>query len=162
MNNGVLKLIVLSILFIVTRISNIFAQHCYIYEDQKWAGNSVTFNINSNLGDAFATQQEYETAITAAAASWNSAGANFEFIYGTDTYDYEKGYEPAGFFQVGKYNEFQGPIGLTQVSLNPDNLNEIVGVNTYFNKNFFFSINPNLTQVDINLSFYMNLVIGLS
>ncbi len=148
MNNPYLKFILLLILFITLQISKIFAQHCYIYEGQRWQTGFVTYHINSILGNAFATQAEYETAIIAAAASWSNAGAYFEFIKGNNV-DYERGQEPAGIFQVGKFYEFLGGLGVTDINLNPNNPNEIIKACTYFNTYYFFTTEPDFTEYDI-------------
>ncbi|MCH7962357.1 MAG: matrixin family metalloprotease [Bacteroidetes bacterium] len=146
MNKKVLKYIWILILFIALHISKIFAQQCYIYEGQRWQTGLVTYHINGNLGNAFATQEEYEFAIFTAAQTWNYAGANFEFIRGTNVY-YARGEEPAGVFQVGKDYEFGGPLGWTDLDFNGSN--EIIKACSYFNDYQFWSIDPDFTEYDI-------------
>ncbi len=152
MNRKILNLIRMSILFIVLNFPTIFAQQCYIYPGYKWPVNTVTYHINGLLGDAFASQEDYKTAIKAAASSWSAAGSVFRFNKGDDVY-YDKGQEPNGIYQVGYYNDptpdpnGKIPLALTLTSV--DNNNQIVKVETYFNKYWQFSIDPNYTQYDI-------------
>lgn len=130
------------------QLSSTLAQQCFIYSGKKWNISSVTYRINSNLGDAFATQIQYETSIYNAAQSWNNAGANFQLIKGTNV-DYERGSEPINVFQVGKYYEFAGPLGWTDRYLNADDPTEIKKACSYFNSYYFWSVEPDATNYDI-------------
>lgn len=147
MNKEKLKIIWILVLIIVCHTSLIFAQQCYIYEGHRWETGFVTYHINNFLGTAFASQEEYETAIFTAAESWNYAGAFFEFNRG-DNVNWERGEEPAGVFQVGAYYEFTGPLALTDIWV-ITSTKEIIKTETYFNQWHFFTIDPDYSEYDI-------------
>ena len=153
MNKKILKSIRIIIPIIILNLSNLFSQNCYIKSGQRWQGNSVTYHINSNLGNAFATQQQYETAIDAAASSWSGAGSVFRFNKGDDV-NYLRGQEPSGIYQVGNYNTTEpGPSGYPPAATTDyvydGTINYLLKDCSYFNTYYNFSITPDYTEFDI-------------
>ncbi|MCW9065459.1 MAG: matrixin family metalloprotease, partial [Ignavibacteriaceae bacterium] len=59
----------------------------------------------------------------------------------------DRGEEPSYIFQVGKFYEAGGPLGLTDIFINTSD--EIIKAETYVNKYYWFTIDPNSTEYDI-------------
>jgi Matrixin len=145
MNKRLWEFLGILLLFLTLQISKIFAQQCFIYNGYKWPVNSVTYHINSNLQTPYATQEEYETAIVAAAGSWNSAGSAFEFIRGENV-NYDRDTEPDTVYQVGWYVVPNDTAAYTHIIINNS---LITKVETYYNQWYQFSTNPGQGQLDI-------------
>ncbi len=146
MNKSLFVFMSILLVVITLKMPKVFAQQCFIYNGYKWPVNSVTYHINSDLQTPYATQEEYESAIVAAAGSWNSAGAAFEFIRGENV-NYDRGQEPSGIYQVGWFvGSGTDPAAYSYIVINNGSLTKI---ETYYNQWYQFTTNPGQGQLDI-------------
>ena len=129
---------------------NVLGQSVYNWNGKKWADNSATYHVNTDLSIETVTNQQWAAAIDSAAVEWDGAGANFRFLKGGDVTYGEQVVPSQNISVLGWYATANTQTGAYTVPyVDPNDTNVIVKMETYFNIYYSFSTNPGASEVDI-------------